>query len=201
MDVWDTAVTPTNDILLATSEPGLKQIEARSNKVTDSVYCEDINNLSSVHETKDGKVVVGGQKWVTAMDTGGNYLTIYKNDMNNKRLFDGAIRSITSTRNGEIFVVQNFPFSRVFVLKNEDVISIYTGHPSVNKFDPTSVVTTPLDNVIVAEQCNYKLHILDNNGHLLTIYNTKVIGSEYPSSPRHFHGRTFCSIIYRMPFT
>lgn len=62
MDVWDIAVTPTNDILLATSEPGLKQIEARSNKVTDSVYCEDINNLSSVHVTKDGKVVVGGQK-------------------------------------------------------------------------------------------------------------------------------------------
>lgn len=102
--------------------------------------------------------------------------------MNNKRVFDGAIRSITSTRNGEICVVQNFPFSRVFVLKNEDVISIYTGHPSVNKFDPMSVVTTPLDNVIVADQCNYKLHILDNNGHLLTIYNTKVIGSEYPSS-------------------
>ncbi|XP_071136374.1 uncharacterized protein [Mytilus edulis] len=159
--IWDVAVTPNNDILLATGEQRLKQIKAGSNKVSDSVYFVELSYIKSVHATKDGLVIVGGDNVVVVMDTDGKHLA--------------------STLNDNIFVTD--PNPRVVVLGKENAISNYTGHPSINRhsaFDPRSVITTPMDNVIVADYSSHTLHILDNTGHLLTTYNTKDIGIEYP---------------------
>ncbi|XP_071150234.1 uncharacterized protein [Mytilus edulis] len=188
MRVYDIAVTPTNDILLATGMAGgprLKQIKAGSNKVSDSIYFVELSYIKSVHVTKDGRVIVGGGNVVAVMDKDGKHLTRYERDKNNKLIFDGTIWSITSTINGNIFVVQTHSNPRVAVLGEEDVIYNYTGHPSINShsaFDPQSVITTPMDNIIVADLCYDTLHILDNTGHQLTTYNTKDIGIEYPVS-------------------
>ncbi|XP_071136379.1 tripartite motif-containing protein 2-like [Mytilus edulis] len=186
IEVCDIAVSPTNDILLATGEKILKQIKAGSNKVSDSVYFVELSYIKSVHVTKDGRVIVGRNKVVIVMDTDGNHLTRYMEDKNNKPIFDGNIWCITSTLNGNIFVAK--PYSnnpRVVVLGKGDAISYYTGHPSINRYNafwPEAVITTPMDNVIVADFSSHTLHILDNTGHLLTIYNTKDRGIEYPRS-------------------
>ncbi|XP_063447086.1 uncharacterized protein LOC134726605 [Mytilus trossulus] len=185
IDVSDIAVSPNNDLLLAIQEPRLKQIKAGSRKITDSVFCAESSNLFSVHVTKDGTVIAGGTKIVIVMDTEGNHLTRYENDKNNTPLFEGTIWSITSTLYGNIFVIEFIDNPRVVVLGKSDLISIYTGHPSINitdRFHPMSIVTTPLDNVIMADCDNHTLHILDNTGHLLTIYDTMDIHIRYPRS-------------------
>ncbi|XP_071136376.1 uncharacterized protein [Mytilus edulis] len=188
IEVFDIAVSPTNDILLATGGRRLKQIKTGSNKVTDSIYCEDIHDLSglcSVHVTKDGRVIVGGDNVVVVMDTDGKHLTRYEEDENNQQIFDATIWSITSTLNGNIFVAQPYSNLKVVVLGKRDVINNYTGHPSINRqrrFTPLSVITTPMDHVIVADYNYHTLHILDNTGHLLTTYNTKDRGIAYPRS-------------------
>lgn len=182
MLVWDIAVTPDNDILLATGKPRLMKIRPRSNRLADSNFCAG-TALMSVHVTKANRVIAGGRKFVAVMDTDGNLLKRYENDMNRKPYFDGNILSITSTINGHIFVIQRTNNPKVFVLGKDDIINDYKGHPLVNshnKFHPMSVVVTPVDNVIVADDINHTLHILDNNGHLLTTYNTKNIGLKYP---------------------
>ncbi|CAG2200393.1 unnamed protein product [Mytilus edulis] len=99
-------------------------------------------------------------------------------------MLSGLITSITSTINGNIFAACN---RKVVVFRNTDIISIHRIHSTVNdetginfSFSHSSVVTTPLDNVIVAYCDNRKLSILNNTGHLLTTYNTKDIGMSFP---------------------
>ena len=186
INVSDIAVTPNNNLLLAIQEPRLKQIKAGSRKITESDFCVESCNLFSVHVTKEhGTVIAGGTKIVIVMDTEGNHLTRYENDMNTAPLFEGTIWSITSTRNGNIFVIEFIDNPRVVVLGKSGLISTYRGHPSINmtnRFHPMSIVTTPLDNVIMADCDNHTLHILDNTGHLLTIYDTMDIHIRYPRS-------------------
>ncbi|XP_063404732.1 uncharacterized protein LOC134688192 [Mytilus trossulus] len=185
IEVYDIAVTPSNDILLAIEGSRLKQIKAGSNKVSDSVYFVELSYITSVHVTKDGRVIVGGGKVIVVMDTDVKYLARYEEDENKKPIFDGTIWSTTSTLNGNIFVAQPYFNPRVVVLCKGDVINNYTGPPSIKsqrRFNPRSVITTPMDHVIVADCFNHSLHILDNTGHLLTTYNTKDIGIEYPRS-------------------
>lgn len=183
--VSDIAFTPCNDILLATSESRLKQIKAGSIYVTDSVYCEELSGLCSVHVTNEGRVIVGGITLIVVMDTNGNHLKRYEKDKNNESIFDGLICSITSTVNGNIFVIQTSIKKSVVVLGKEDIINNYVGSPSINRygeFSPKSIVATPLDNVIVADDINHTLHILDHNGQLLTTYNTKDIRILFPTT-------------------
>ncbi|CAC5392163.1 unnamed protein product [Mytilus coruscus] len=155
MKVLDIAVTPTNDILLATREPRLKQIKAGSNKVTDSIYCTELPNINSVHVTK---------RW--------------QSDSQYDR--------------------------KVVVFRNTDIINIYRGHPTVNsdrrKFSPTSVVTTPMDNVIVADFENDTIHILNNTVDLMTTYNTwDIIGLSFPQYLAITTERSF-SVLYISSF-
>ncbi|XP_063397268.1 uncharacterized protein LOC134681554 [Mytilus trossulus] len=181
------AVTPTNDILMATGTPRLMQIKAGANRVEESIYYEDMSrDIWSVHVSKDGRVIIGGGKFVVVMDTNGSYLTRYENDKNKKTLFKGKlVCSITSTCNGNIFIVEYFN-KGVIMLGKDDVINIYKGNPVYNyytgSFNPISVVTTPMDNVLVADNGNHTLHILDNNCRLLTVCNIGDIGIKRPAS-------------------
>lgn len=110
MVILGIAVTPTNDILMATGTPSLVQIKAGSNKVSESIYCEDMSrDIWSVHVSKDGRVIMGGGRFVVVMDTYGSYLTRYENDKIKKPNFKGQfVHSITSTSNGNIFIIEYF---------------------------------------------------------------------------------------------
>lgn len=191
MMIRDIAVTPTNDILLATGRYRLMQITAGSDEVTDSIYCADktscgeFTNLFWVHVTKDGNVIASGIREVFVMDKDGNHLRKYGKNKNYKSIFDGHICNVTSTLNGNIFVSQLVRDEGVVVLGKPGIISIYRGHPSINRheeFYPSSLITTPRDNVIVADGNTHTLHLLDNTGRLLTTYSTENIGIRCPRS-------------------
>lgn len=106
-DARDIDFTPTNDILLATGNSRLGQIKAWSNKVTDSVYCEDTCRVWRVHVTKYCRVIVNSDEVVVIIDIVGNHLTRYEKDKNNRHIFS-YITFITSTINGNIFVADKY---------------------------------------------------------------------------------------------
>lgn len=64
IDVWDIAITHTNDLLIATREPKLKQIITTCNKVSESTYDVHADSflISCVHVTKNGKVIITANK-------------------------------------------------------------------------------------------------------------------------------------------
>lgn len=187
IDVWDIAITHCNDLLMATREPKLKQIITSCNKVTESTYEVHADSflISCVHVTKNGRVIIAAHKKdpehreiVGVMDTDGSRLTWHENDKNQKPLFEWPM-SITSTINENIFIAD---LRRVVVIGKVDVIRVYNPIIKLCPFRPTSIVTTPLDNVIVADCNNHTLHILNNTGHSLTTYKTTDIGVSLPSS-------------------
>ncbi|XP_071153823.1 uncharacterized protein [Mytilus edulis] len=187
IDVWDIAITHTNDLLMATRETKLKQIITSVNKVSESTYelHADSFLISCVHVTKNGKVIIAANKKdpehreiIGVMDTDGSRLTWHENDKNQKPLFEWPM-SINSTSNENIFIAD---LRRVVVLGKVDVIRVYNPIIKHCPFRPTSVVTTPLDNVIVSDCQNHTLHILNNTGHILTTYTTTDIGVSLPYS-------------------
>ncbi|XP_063425364.1 uncharacterized protein LOC134708647 [Mytilus trossulus] len=204
--VWDIAITNTNDLLMATRESKLKQIINSCNRVSESTYEVHADSfiISCVHVTKNGKVIIGANKKdpehreiIGVMDTDGSRLTWHENDKNQKPLFEYPM-SITSTTNENIFVAD---LRRVVVLGKVDVIRVY--HPIIKlcPFRPKSVVTTPLDNVIVADCHNHSLHILNNTGHSLTTYTTSCHWSCISLLTRHRFGRTIHGSIHWMQHT
>ncbi|XP_071135817.1 uncharacterized protein [Mytilus edulis] len=200
IEVYGMAVTPTGDLLLAVDGSVLKQISGKTGELADSIYNAHPLHPYVVHVTKDGKVIVGvksrGKAWpvtgrraIIVMNQKGEHETIYEHDKNNTRIFT-FVKSITSTDNGNICVVDKLSEDtrgRIVVLNRDgDILQIYTGHHEVNNenkpFKPVNIVTTPSDNIIVADLNIYILHILNNCGHLIKHYNIGDIGISSPYS-------------------
>ncbi|XP_063427185.1 uncharacterized protein LOC134710723 [Mytilus trossulus] len=189
IEVYSIALLSSNDVLLVTNEPNPKQLTTTTGKLTDTVY--DIAPFTSIviHITSGNKVVVGGatdkprKSAVFVMNEQGEHETVYEHDQNNQPIFLNYPRCIISTRNGNIFVADYHARSihgKLVVLgQGGDMINEYTGHPDINKdhpFKPNDIVATPKDNVVVKSPNDPILHILNNQGYLLTFYNTHNIG-------------------------
>ncbi|XP_052105877.1 uncharacterized protein LOC127738595 [Mytilus californianus] len=193
-EVFGIAVLSSNDVLLATGGPRLKQLTITTGKLTDTVYNVAPLTPSAIHITSGNKVVVGGKsnklgrRAVFVMNEEGELETVYEHDKHNQPIFTYP-RRITSTKNGNIFVVDCEPAcsrGRVVVLEEGGhIINEYTGHPDISKdqpFKPRDIVATPKDNVVVSHQNDSSLYILNNQGHPMTYYNTNNIGIFYPCS-------------------
>ncbi|XP_052082404.1 uncharacterized protein LOC127720032 [Mytilus californianus] len=144
-----------------------------------------------------------GRRVVVVLDQEGKQLKEYCN--RKKRLFDlpriltstkhdkhffNYPRRITSDSNGNICFVDWFSDDRrgqVVVLSPEgDILGIYTGHSDVNTnnnpFTPVGILTTPSDNIVVTDLNNHLLHILTNQGQIITYYNLRDMGILHPYS-------------------
>ncbi|CAC5420300.1 unnamed protein product [Mytilus coruscus] len=69
--------------------------------------------------------------------------------------------------------------------KMTDSIYQYKGDPNISaksRFKPVAIVTTPKDNVVLADVDTHTIHFLSNSGHLLTYFHTNDIGILYPYS-------------------
>ncbi|XP_063431661.1 uncharacterized protein LOC134714351 [Mytilus trossulus] len=191
--VYGMALTDDNDILLATGKSRIQQLSTITGKITDTVYNISPLISTTVHVTSNNKVIIGVvssdvQYKVIVMNNKGEYETVYGHDQHNQPIFNYP-QSISSTGNGNIHEVDYYPGSergKVVVLgQGGGIINTYTGHTKINKekpFKPTRIVTTPGDNLIVADMDIHTLHVLDNNGELLTCYKTSDIGILCPFS-------------------
>ncbi|XP_076099230.1 uncharacterized protein LOC143068810 [Mytilus galloprovincialis] len=192
--VYGLAVLSSNDVLLVTDAPRPKQLTYTTGKLTDTVYDIAPFLLITIYITSDNKVVVGGviskleRGAVFVMNEQGEHESVYENDQYNQPILNYPKR-ITSTRNGNLFVVdcsQTCSSGRVVVLeKGGDITNVFTGHLDINKdrpFKPRDIVTTAMDNVVVKSLNDPCLYILNNQGYPVTYYNTCNIGIIYAYS-------------------
>ncbi|XP_063446557.1 uncharacterized protein LOC134726089 [Mytilus trossulus] len=190
ISVYDLTTTSNNNLLVSVSdESRLKILKKGSKQISQSYY--DVKPLCTwgIHVTRDQQIIVGaktprsgyrsGTQLVIAMDEKGNNLQKYEHD-NNKKLIFTLPYKITTTSNGNIWVVDMLDENgsgRVVVLgQTGNVIQIYTGHPEINSkekpFNPTGILTTPAENVVVADCLNHTLHIMNSNGSFLSYIRT-----------------------------
>ncbi|VDI29003.1 Hypothetical predicted protein [Mytilus galloprovincialis] len=190
------AVTQSNNLLISTEESRLQQISINTDTLTDSVYALKSIVNTAVHITRDNKVLVGGsgkgRKVVILMNQNGDHEGVYELDQHKQPIFDFAWRT-TCTRNGNIHVVdrKSEGGGRVVVLgQGSDIINTYTGDSEINKditFRPVDIMTTPRDNVIVADPGPHTLHVLNNAGMLMTYYKTNEINTVFFHVLLHSH--------------
>ncbi|CAC5400463.1 unnamed protein product [Mytilus coruscus] len=122
------------------------------------------------------------------MNKKGDKEFVYKHDQHSPTLITVPKR-ITSTNNGNIHVVDQISedFSGKVVVLGHDghLIYKYSGLSATNNtspFKPRHIVTTPSDNVVVIDRDIPILHILNNNGHFVSYFNTEEIGIQFPYS-------------------
>ncbi|VDI25571.1 Hypothetical predicted protein [Mytilus galloprovincialis] len=192
--VYGMAVTPSNQLLLCVlGKIRLQQISSTS-ELTDSIYDVSPFLPCVIHVVSDNKLIVGAhndklkRSVVIIMNKKGDKEAVYEYDKHKQPLVTDT-RCITTTSNGNIHVVDEISddwCGKVMVLGQEGhIINQYTGHPTINKsepFKPVHIVTTPSDNVVVMDLDTDILHILNDNGHLISYFNTKDIGIEFPYS-------------------
>ncbi|XP_071162469.1 E3 ubiquitin-protein ligase TRIM71-like [Mytilus edulis] len=193
-NVYGKAVIPSNHLLLSViGKTRLQQISS-SGELMDSIYDLTPFYPKAVHVISDNKLIVAAsndklkRSAVIIMNKKGDKETVYEHDEHNQPLFNKP-RYITTTSNENIHVVDKISddwSGKVVILGQEgNIINQYTGHPTINKsepFIPVDIVTTPSDNVVVIDLDTEILHILNDNGHLISYFNTKDIGIEFPYS-------------------
>lgn len=186
IQIYCLAITPDNDLLIATDASILKQIKSGTNKIIDTVFDLTPCDPVSIHITRQNRVVIGadddGKGMVIAMDHKGKREKIYGDCENGSVSFTIPWR-ITSTSNDNMFVSDLFNNQykgRVVVLGPGDFINTYSGHPDINTedrpFTPSDLTTTPADNVIIVDSNSSTLHILNTSGELITYISTKDTG-------------------------
>ncbi|CAC5371248.1 unnamed protein product [Mytilus coruscus] len=193
------AFTTSNSLLVSTRGTQLKLINIRTGQITDSKY--DLKSMfpSSIKVTVDQKIILGavtagklfpvaGRRVVIVIDKEGNHLKEYEYDNKNKRLF-AYPKQVTITNDGNIFVIDKLDDTsrgRVVVLEPDgNVIQVYAGHGNTNSeepFIPAYILATPNDNIIISEDTTCTLHILDNKGQIILLYNLRNIGIKLPYS-------------------
>ncbi|XP_052081420.1 uncharacterized protein LOC127719358 [Mytilus californianus] len=194
------AKTHSNNILVVTGETKLKLINAMTGEMTDFRY--DVKPLipTGIHVTSDHRVIIGarspgkafpatGRRVVVVMDQEGKQLKEYEHDKHKKRLLTYPAR-VTCTSNGNICVVDWIDYDRrgrvVVLSPGGDILGTYTGHPDVNTekdpFIPVGILTLPSDNIIVTDTDNHLLHILTDQGQIITYYNLHDMGILHPHS-------------------
>lgn len=187
------AITASNDLLIATDGPLLKQIKCGTNKVTDSIYDLKSYLPLSIHVSKKNKVIAGAwnedENLVIVMDHKGSQERIYRGDQTNSISFTYPWK-INSTNN-HIFVIdhkENECEGQVVMCDNDDIINTYSGHSAINNecrpFTPIDITTTPTDNVIVVDMYSSTLHFLNFSGQLMRCISTEDKGIAHPYSIR-----------------
>ncbi|XP_071133011.1 uncharacterized protein [Mytilus edulis] len=183
IQVYGIAITPDNDLLIATDGQFLKKIKSGTNKILDTVYDLKTYHPGTIYVTRNNKIIVGvvvteTKCMVLVMDQKGNHEKVYGEGQTGSISFRYTFK-ITSTNDGHIFVIDqldNDGDGRVVVLRPEGTINTYSGHSAINtqdtEFSPTDLTTTPSDKVIVVDLASSTLHILNSSGNLITYIST-----------------------------
>ncbi|XP_076085344.1 uncharacterized protein LOC143056144 [Mytilus galloprovincialis] len=147
---------------------------------------------------------VKGRRVVVVLDQEGKQLQEYEHENHKKQLFSlprflTSISTkrlftypafVTCTSNGNICVMdwldKDFRARVVVLSPGGDILGTYTGRPDVKTGDKPfklcGILTTPSDNIIVTDAGNHLLHILTDQGQIITYYNLHDMGILYPFS-------------------
>ena len=192
-------LTSNNDILLSDGNSSDIKLMTKSVKIKPFLSVSPLLTRG-IHVTNDNNIIVG------VVEHGGTYTPTdkstrallifgmdgkqqhtYQYDSNKHRLFTGPAR-ITTNNNKDIVVVDRTSVNtgRVVVVGWEGGLRwTYTGHSKINvttKFNPIDVVTTTAGHIIVSDYDTHALHVLSEQGDILTCKVMKDMGIQYPFS-------------------
>jgi hypothetical protein len=196
------ALTLNNDILLSVfNSSDIKLLTKKtSRKIKPFFSVSSPLVILGIHVTSDNNIIVGvtePDNYFTPTDKStrallifgmdGKQQHIYEYDSNKHRLFI-LPRRITTNNNKDIVVVDRTSrdTGRVVVVGWEEGLRLtYTGHSKINvttQFDPTDVVTTTTGHIIVCDCRSHALHVLSEQGDILTYKVMEDTGIKYPFS-------------------
>ena len=198
--ILDMTLTSNNDILLSVFNSSDIKLLTKSGEIKPFFSASSPLLPRGIHVTSDNYIIVGviepGDPY-TPTDKSTRALLIfgmdgkqqhtYQYDSNKHRLFTVPHR-ITTNYNKDIVVVDltSRDTGRVVVVGWEGGLRwTYTGHSKINvttQFDPNDVVTTTAGHIIVCDCSTHALHVLSEQGDILTCKVMEDTGIKYPIS-------------------
>jgi sugar lactone lactonase YvrE len=192
-------LTSNNDILLSVFNSSDIKLLTKSGEIKPFFSVSSSLFTLGIHVTSDNYIIVGVKEpgpytptdkstralLIFGMD--GKQQHTYQYDSNKHRLFTLPQR-ITTNNNKDIVVVDltSRDTGRVVVVGWEGVLRwTYTGHSKINvttQFKPTNVVTTTAGHIIVCDHRSHALHVLSEQGDILTCKVMEDTGIKYPLS-------------------
>ncbi|XP_052096855.1 uncharacterized protein LOC127731959 [Mytilus californianus] len=194
-DIFDMSNSSNNDIFLSMRDTCEVKMLMKSGKIK-SVFSVSTGLLPrAIHVTKDNRILLGvtdrGHMYKTGDDSF-RKIMVYGMDGKQKQSFGDEILTfpyrITTNTNRDIVVIDVIAddSGRIINLGQDGNLKwIYQGHPSMNSqrpFDPRDIVTTPKGLVIVADCISHGIHVLSEEGTLITCKNMKEQGVVFPYS-------------------
>jgi hypothetical protein len=193
-------LTSNNDILLSVFNSSDIKLLTKSGEIKPFFSASSPLLPRGIHVTSDNYIIVGviepGDPY-TPTDKSTRALLIfgmdgkqqhtYQYDSNKHRLFTVPHR-ITTNNNKDIVVVDRTSrdTGRVVVVGREGGLRwTYTGHSKINvttQFNPYDVVTTTAGHIIVCDYSTHSLHVLSEQGDILTCKVMEDTGIKYPVS-------------------
>jgi hypothetical protein len=198
-DICDMTLTSNNDLLLSVYKSSDIKLLTKSGEIKPFFSVSPLLPRG-IHVTSDNNIIVGvmepgGTPTPTDKSTrallifgmDGKQQHTYQYDSNKHRLFTLPHR-ITTNNNKDIVVVDrtSYDTGRVVVVGREGGLRwTYTGHSKINvttQFKPFDVVTTTAGHIIVSDFSTHALHVLSEQGDILTCKVMEDTGIKYPIS-------------------
>jgi hypothetical protein len=198
--IYDMTLTSNNDILLSDGYSSDIKLLTKSGEIKPFFSVSSSLFTLGIHVTSDNNIIVGVTEpgnLYTPTDKSTRALLIfgmdgkqqhtYQYDSNKHRLFTLPQR-ITTNNNKDIVVIDGTSddTGRVMVVGWEGGLRwTYTGNSKINvttQFDPFDVVTTTAGHIIVCDYKTHALHVLSEQGDILTCKVMEDTGIKYPLS-------------------
>ena len=198
--IYDMTLTSNNDILLSVCNSSDIKLLTKSGEIKPFFSVSSPLLPRGIHVTSDNYIIVGVKEpggpytptdkstralLIFGMD--GKQQHTYQYDSNKHRLFTSPYR-ITTNNNKDIVVVDSTSgdTGRVVVVGWEGGLRwTYTGHSKINvttQFRPCDVVTTTAGHIIVCDYRTHALHVLSEQGDILTCKVMEDTGIKCPLS-------------------
>ena len=198
--IYDMTLTSNNDLLLSVGNSSDIKLLTKSGEIKPFFSVSSSLLTLGIHVTSDNNIIVGvkepgnpytptdkSTRALLIFGMNGKQQHTYQYDSNKHRLFTFP-RRITTDNNKDIVVVDSTSgdTGRVVVVGKEGGLRwTYTGHSKINvttQFDPRDVVTTTAGHIIVCDYRTHALHVLSEQGDILTCKVMEDTGIKYPVS-------------------
>lgn len=192
IEIYGMAMLPSGPpLILAPEASTVKKLNEKTGKLINSKFSVHLWTLTCIYVTRDQKIALGGfdgkNGIITMTDSKGQRIVTYREK--NDEPFLTYPTSIATSQNGSIFISDKKPKrnrGKVAVIKPNGDIQFYNGHSEINTadklFDPHEILMTLADNALVLDLNTFYLHILNNRGDFIGIYNLRDIGITSPYS-------------------
>jgi sugar lactone lactonase YvrE len=199
--IFDMTLTSNNDLLLSVCNSSDIKLLTKSGKIKPFFSVSSPLFTLGIHVTTDNYIIVGvtepdgddftptdkSTRALLIFGMDGKQQHTYQYDSNKQRLFTLPER-ITTNYNKDIVVVDctSGDTGRVVVVGWEGGLRwTYTGHSMINvttQFNPSSVVITTAGHIIMCDSMAHALHVLSEQGDILTCKVMEDTGIKYPLS-------------------